>query len=224
VGRVAIWKTTTGKVVRRIELDKALSWRPAEGEPVATGPQLTTPPTLSSYALSSAAITLDGKWLALPLQEHRADIPGGGIVSTDYLSLWDVGTGKLLWIRHTPNSTDALAFSPDGKMLAVGASSTIQLWDAGTGTTRDLVCDTPDDDFRYVGRPGRLAFTPDGKTLVAGNGGKRVYLWDTATGKERQSFVAHPGRVLCVSVSPDGKTLATSSEDTTALLWELSRK
>jgi WD40 repeat protein len=68
-----------------------------------------------------------------------------------------------------------------------------------------------------------MAFTPDGKTLIAGNGGARVFLWDVRTGKRRANFVAHRGRVFAVSVSWAGKTFATASEDTTAMIWDLRR-
>jgi hypothetical protein len=50
--------------------------------------------------------------------------------------LWETGSGNLLWqVRgHTSHQWErAVAFSPDGKVLATGAGGTIKLWDTATG-------------------------------------------------------------------------------------------
>src|SRR5262249_45244961 len=68
-----------------------------------------------------------------------------------------------------------------------------------------------------------LAFSPDGKSLAWG--GWRdgtVYLGEIATGRERQHFAGHTGRIGSLAFSADGKMLISGSEDTTALVWDLS--
>lgn len=51
-----------------------------------------------------------------------------------------------------------------------------------------------------------LAFSPDGKTLAAGQG-RAVHLFETATNKRLKTLGDHPGPVTAVRFSPDGKTL-----------------
>ncbi len=69
-----------------------------------------------------------------------------------------------------------------------------------------------------------IALTPDGKTLVSGDGDWHrpgdVKLWDVRAGKERAAL-KHSGEVLCVAVSPDGRYLAAGSWDGRVRLWDL---
>ena len=46
----------------------------------------------------------------------------------------------------------------------------------------------------YVDRSSCVAFSPDGKSLVASRGAGIVHLWDLATGKELAAFKGHTER------------------------------
>jgi WD40 repeat protein len=83
-------------------------------------------------------------------------------------------------LRHT-GRVEALAYSPDGKLLASCATlysgdGMIRLWDADTGKLVRAI---------DGGQPSAvcLAWSPDGKTLAGGSDG-RTRLWDVASGKE----------------------------------------
>ncbi len=110
----------------------------------------------------------------------------------------------------------SLAFSPDGKILAMGSfDGAAKLWDIDSGrlaatlaVDKDWVCS--------------VAFSADGKTLATGGGDYTARLWDVATRRERATFRGHEGSVLSVAFSPDGKTLATGSRDQTAKLWDVA--
>src|SRR5207244_7747950 len=80
--------------------------------------------------------------------------------------------------------------------------------------------------FRHEGRASRLAFTPNGKSLV-GYTNSGVLVWDAATGKERYRLPARITQGLGgMDISPEGTTLAISAEaredeETKINLWQL---
>jgi WD40 repeat protein len=108
----------------------------------------------------------------------------------------------------------SLAFSPDGGALAVGVRyGYMQVLDGQTLKLKHT--------FKgHVSDVWSVAFSPDGKTLVSGNGDwdkpGDVKLWDTAGWKE--TTLKHTGEVLAVAVSKDG-VIAAGSWDKTVKIW-----
>jgi WD40 repeat protein len=141
-------------------------------------------------------------------------VPSGPNSYWSVVRLWDVRTGKALRDLKA-HSTYAMAFSPDGKLLATGDASRyeIRLWDPATG----------DEVRRWKAHEERvtaLAFTSDGKTLASGGADRRVCLWDPATGTERLPADGHRGAVQSVAFAPDGKTVVSGGKDRTMRLWD----
>lgn len=110
----------------------------------------------------------------------------------------------------------ALAFNPDGTLLAVeaggeGTGLTLQLWGPVTGRkVRDL---------DGTGRNGAcdMAFSPDGSVLAVGAEG-RVNLWDVQTGRRQEVPCWNDGYVRTVAFSPDGRLLASGDTRTIHVL------
>lgn len=83
--------------------------------------------------------------------------------------LWNTATGKIY--RRIAGPGWALAFSPDGRLLAGVGGRDAAVWDVATGRLVVTVTDPSGSIFYSV------AFSPDGRTLAAGDHAGRVYLW-----------------------------------------------
>ncbi|HEY7156226.1 MAG TPA: WD40 repeat domain-containing protein, partial [Gemmataceae bacterium] len=119
-----------------------------------------------------------------------------------------------LRLRHG-SSILALAFSPDGKMLASGgADNRVSIWDAATGKELHRLPNVESTVKTVV-------FSPDGKLLaLVTKKGRSIYLQDAATGKELRKVKLDTHSVEMAAFSPDGKFLAWGS-DKTVHLWDV---
>jgi WD40 repeat protein len=114
----------------------------------------------------------------------------------------------------------ALAFSPDGKILASGGGvpsrdGELLLWNAADGSLlREIAGAHSDTVFD-------LAFTQDGSLLASCAADKFARVFDAKTGKLVRSFEGHTNHVLGVAWNRTGRTLATSGADDVIKVWSL---
>jgi WD40 repeat protein len=99
----------------------------------------------------------------------------------------------------------ALAFSPDGQVLAVGGEEReVHLWDVVRKEKRRTLA--PSD------RTDALAFSPDGKTLASAGEANPIRLWDVKTGKQVGDLTIKGGGYnLAVAWSSDGALLVAGT-------------
>ncbi len=108
----------------------------------------------------------------------------------------------------------ALAYTQDGKFLAVGAADGIaRVLHANDGREAAVLKGHTDAVVA-------VAFMPDGRQLITGSLDHTARIWEIDTAKPAISLDGHHGAVMSASVSPDGKAVATASIDTTIRLWD----
>ncbi|MCX5792885.1 MAG: caspase family protein [Elusimicrobia bacterium] len=135
------------------------------------------------------------------------------VCSTDKtLRLWDTVEGKSLReIGRSEEFCKALAFSPDGRLLADAGMNELRILDPSTG---ELVTSAPNGNTEAV------AFSPDSKLMALGDLNSKVALLDSRTGQGVHALAGHSYYVRSVAFSPDGKFLASGSFDARTKLWD----
>ena len=132
--------------------------------------------------------------------------------------LWDVSSGKNLGILSKDGDCyGALAFSPDGKLLAGGVFScrSATLWNVAKRTKTGIVR----SDFRFPISWPAIAFQPGGKTLVwrscdsddFDSDKNKITFTDVASLKNTGAVKVKIGRYGCMAFSPDCRLFAIGS-------------
>lgn len=129
------------------------------------------------------------------------------------LTVYDIATEKPLFAAEGV----ALAYSPDGRWLAVRAADekTVLLLDARTHKT----------SARFSGHESKVlkaAFSPDSGCLASCSEDHTVRLWPIGGG-ECRVLTGHTDLVYAVAFHPDGTRLASAARDGAVWLWDVAR-
>lgn len=145
-----------------------------------------------------------------------SEVAAGGILSP-LVSIWDVETDRLVrHIKGLKGSTQALAYSPDGKTLAVGrgmitsADTCVFLFQAGTDKILQRLVPPPIATGYApagVGMVDALQFSPDSQFLAVIFGGGGIGIYEVATGRLLKRMTVHTPTFGALAYSPDGKYL-----------------
>jgi WD40 repeat protein/serine/threonine protein kinase/tetratricopeptide (TPR) repeat protein len=167
----------------------------------ATGQQRFHKTDPGVLGISSLAFSPDGRRIIAGYAD--CDVMDGS--RPGHAKVWDAATGDVL-IDRIPGpgvGVYSVAFSPDGKHVALAGTGQVDVWDlASQRLVRSLRGHT------YV--VCEVAFSPDGHYLASGGVDKTIRVWDWTTGAELRTL-AHEAPVAGLAFSPDGSQIASGS-------------
>ncbi len=128
-------------------------------------------------------------------------------VTTNEINVWNVAARKArLLPREFVSHVSAVAFSPDGKVLATGDGSSpgvVTLWDLENNQKTDLA--------GHIAPITAIAFSSDQKSLATASSDCVIKLWDLDSRKLRANLTSHQDVVSSVAFSPDGTLLVSAA-------------
>lgn len=116
-------------------------------------------------------------------------------------------------LRSPEAAVEAVAWSPDGSLLAAAAhDGSVRVWDAQRG----------DETLVLRGHEGpvlSVAWAPEGRRVATASEDGSVRVWDAAGGGQLTVLARHDGAVSDAVWSPDGRCLATVATAGAATVW-----
>ncbi|MBB2913193.1 WD40 repeat protein [Streptosporangium becharense] len=160
----------------------------------------------------AAAISPDGTAVASYISYYEADIEPAGEIR-----VWDVPGGRLRWSRPQ-DSVNALAFSPDGRSVAV-AGGEHRMLDASTGEPFGDVYGSPSGSIPTVA----IAFGEGGARFVTADQVGRMSVFATG-GRGRVGTLIRSGATSerGLAYSPRGDVIAAAVGDRSVALWDIA--
>lgn len=156
-----------------------------------TGASLREPIRRSTY-VGHAIVTADGQRL-ISADEYNA------------VTVRDIATAQELRRFPLPASADAVALSPDGRLLGTTArDNSFRLWDFESGKELGNL-------FRFENWGTRIAFSSDGSCVLCGSRDTTVRVFDTATRRLLGSALGHRASVENLTFAPRGDRFFTLS-------------
>jgi polar amino acid transport system permease protein len=187
-GIVRIWDLAAGQVIRRI------------------GPGDNTKHVVALSADGSLVAAGDGS----NIQVWGART---GEVLVPLEGYWEDPETEKDWVGHKKEVT-ALAFSPDGKVLASGATdATCFFWDLETGEVKWAA-------EGHWGAVTHLVFSQDGKTVLSGSSDTKVRSFRIPGGAFVAVYQGHLSSVNGLAFGPTADSLFSAGDDGTVRQWE----
>ncbi len=184
----------------------------------------TAPPVMMEVNLN-----ITDETLVLPNSEIFATVfspdsnflaVGGNISSNEYaLAILDAQTHDILHILDRINNrVDVLAWSPDGRYLAVGTENhEVLVW---ATSSWEVVA----SGGEHTNEVHALTFSPDSSLLVSGGYDDQLLIWDTTSWEFDIIRSINNDNSLSLSFAPDGVRVASGGDNRTIQIWDVVNK
>ena len=226
---ISFWDVGTGQLVRNLAQPSpvaSLAFSP-DGKRLATF-HIDIDSRFRLWDVPSGNIVMDlrASTPINPTMRIPVFSPDGRILarseSSGGIHLLDLTTGVTNGIPRLMegNGVNALAFSPDARLLAVGygySDATIRLWN----TTTCTLVGTLEGHRSYV---TKLVFSADGQTLYSASADQSIRVWDVKHRKEAGHLQGHTSDISGLTLCPDGRTLVSCGTDGSVRVWDLQSK
>jgi len=179
-------------------------WKVATGEMLKTLRGHTAP-------VSEVTFSPDGIHFATEAADEKAII-------------WNLDSDKDVELHGLTGSKAALAFSPDGKLLATEGGPGTELGALPEGDFPATVWEVTTGKMKFMLRGHKdyiagVAFSPDGNAIVTSSGDNTARLW-TADGQLVKELRGHTRQLARALFSPDARFVVTASADNTVRVWD----
>ena len=112
------------------------------------------------------------------------------------------------------------AFSPDGSLIAIGAShpsNTVLVWNTATGSLLHAL-------KGHANHIHAIGFHPSGEMLATASWDKTIRLWGLEKGREIGKFASGLGRAHSIGFNTNGNYLAAGLDDSTVRIWDVQSR
>ncbi len=182
LGLLKLWIDQGAKISPKVE--RTIEWQPLAE---------------NLGAIFAVAVTADGQFAACA-RANRVfvyHLPSGRCVANEV-------AGR--------DQVNALAFNPDGTLMASGGYREVKLW----RRARDV------QKYRLAEAGPRAAMSPDGKWLATSGDDGSVKLWTLPGGQPARSIATASGAVAALKFSPDSARLACAGADKSLTIWNVA--
>jgi len=228
--KVVLWDVANGKAQQSLTATaviRALALAPDGKLLASAGDEPVVQLWDVATAKPGAKLSGHTDWvLALAFSPDGKTLASGGYDGT--VKLWEAVSGKKVLdvpvkaaaVPNQPPPADnaimGLAFSPDGKTLAVGGTDTlIHQINAADGK---LIRSLPG----HTSAVKALAFHPSGTVLVSCSKDRTLRLWNPTNGQALKTLEGHTAWVEGVAFFAQGTRLVSVGADQTIRLWDLT--
>lgn len=230
-GSIQIWDAASGQRLCEFQAHRkdasSLAFSPTAPLLASTGADAMvrlwdlTPLLLEGNCELAPAAEMIGGAQAVPAIDFSPD--GSTVASIDLklIRLREVASQRLVRTFQAGASMLALAFSPDGLLLASGEMDNIvRLWEVESGDEVSSLA--PPDGTSQPAFIWKLAFHPQSQALAAASSDGSIYLWQIlpgGMGSDLHILVGHARAVSSLDFSPNGEVLASGGLDGAVRLW-----
>ena len=150
-----------------------------------------------------------------------------GVDADGTANIWCTQTGQIIHRMFPPKASSELDsdseddsemnfahFSVCGKLVATGAGSCAQLWDAFGNLQHTL--------NGHTGAVRHAVFSADSQYLLTGSADSTARIWHCSSGKCMRILSGHQRALTLCAFSPTGLQAITAAHDGTLKLWDLA--